>query len=203
MATTSRPNALGPAFADPVIDAQLSFREILAALAEPGTMRRLKAEITPPDGLAPAATIALLVLADHETPVWLPPASTEAARYLLFHTGAARAESPGCARFAIVDGSSEGPPLAAFDPGDDRYPDRSATVVVQCTALSGGAPVVLQGPGIRDRRRVSPTGLRAEFWSEVAANTTRYPLGIDLLLVSGRDIIGLPRSTRVTAAEGR
>ncbi len=109
---------------------------------------------------------------------------------------------------AAVDGR-EMPPLTAFNPGDDCYPDRSATVIVQCASLDGGDAVDLEGPGILGVRRVAPSGVGPSFWNELAANAVRYPLGVDVILASNREILCLPRSTRVVAsssarlAEGR
>lgn len=191
----------GRGFRDPVMDAQRCFRRILAAMAEPGTVHALDADIDAPPGLAPAAAILLLVLADHETPLWLEPGHAAAAPFLCFHTGARLAELPVRARFAVVDASAS-VPLTAFDQGDERYPDRSATVIVHCPSLTGGAAVELAGPGIRGRRPVAPLGVDAHFWSEFGANGARYPLGVDLVLVAGHRIMCLPRSTRVVDAHG-
>jgi alpha-D-ribose 1-methylphosphonate 5-triphosphate synthase subunit PhnH len=195
MARTSCHIARG--FADPVRDSQRNFRHILAALSQPGTVKSLDVDIDPPDRLALAASIILLVLTDHDTPLWMPPQMAHAAAYIRFHTGAQMAPAPDLARFAVIDGGIPSPDLSIFDAGNDRYPDRSATVIVQCAALSGGPAVTLVGPGIDGRCAIAPRGLHPRFWSEVTVNARRYPLGIDLILASGRDIIGLPRSTSV------
>lgn len=196
MATIGHHIAQG--FADPVRDSQRNFRRILAALSQPGSVVSLDVDIDPPDRLALAASIVLLVLTDHDTPLWMPSHLVHAAAYIRFYTGAQMASAPDLARFAVIDGGMPSPDLSAFDAGNDRYPDRSATVIVQCVALSGGPTVTLVGPGIDGECTIAPRGLHPRFWSEVAINARRYPLGIDLFLASGRDIIGLPRSTRVT-----
>lgn len=191
------PHAMGAVrgFADPVHDVQQSFRAVLGAMAEPGVTRRLEAIVAPPAGLPVGAFIALLTLVDFETPVWLPPACPQAAiDALRFHTGAPIVSAASEARFAVIDGAAAAPPITAFDPGDDRYPDRSATLLVLCTGLDGGNHVTLTGPGIKRERRIAPAGLRPGFWDEVASNNARYPLGVDLLLMAGREIMGLPRS---------
>lgn len=193
---------LGRGFAEPVLDAQRSFRVLLAAMSEPGTLHMMSSDIEPPVGLVPAAAIALLTLADQDTPVWLAPAITAASGYVRFHCGAPMAEAPGTARFAVIDGALTEPSLSAFDPGLDRYPDQAATVIVQCARLTGGAKVCLRGPGIRDTRTIAPDGLRAGFWQEVAANNARHPLGVDLILIAGTNLMALPRSTEVQPREG-
>jgi alpha-D-ribose 1-methylphosphonate 5-triphosphate synthase subunit PhnH len=188
---------LGKGFSDPVLGAQRCFRSILTAMSEPGLRQSLSEAIEPPPGLTPAAAMLLLTLADHETPVWLAPHWRGAASFVRFHCGAPVVEAPHLARFALLDGASAEPAIAAFDGGDDRYPDRSATLFVQCSALDGGEPVVLSGPGIRTNRQIRPAGLHAGFWHEAQANSERYPLGVDLILAAGDAILAVPRSTRI------
>lgn len=187
---------IGRGFVDPVMDAQRCFRSILTAMAEPGTVHTLFADLVPPSCLTPAAAMSLLTLADHETPVWLGDGLADAADFVRFHTASPLVSVPTGARFAVINGAAM-PLLATFDQGEDRYPDRSATLIVQCTALDGGTPVEIEGPGIRGQRAVAPRGVGADFWSDVAQNASRYPLGVDLMLVCGHELLCLPRSTRV------
>ena len=189
-------------FSDPVHQSQAAFRALLAALSEPGTIQVLPGAVAAPEGLCAAAATALLTLADYETPLWLPPALRDGAAgaWLRFHCGASLADVPAEASFAVVGGDDTAPALADFAPGTDLFPDRSATVIVQCAALEGGESVLLFGPGIETRREIAPRGLRPGFWAEVTANAALYPLGIDIILASGEAVIGLPRSTLVTEA---
>lgn len=194
---------IGRGFDDAVSGSQCAFRALMAAIAEPGRPVSLATPIEAPAGLARAAAVVLLTMADHETPIWLAPALGVAVEnYIRFHCASPLVAHPREARFAVLDGSEAGPALAAFDPGEDRYPDRSATVIVQCTAWNGGAPASLSGPGIRGARVIAPSGLRPGFWREVGASGARYPLGIDLLLVVGGEVLGLPRSVQVTRIGG-
>ena len=199
-----RASSLGRGFPEPVFDSQQSFRALLAAMSEPGTLQRLTAAIEPPAGLSQAATNVLLTLADQDTPIWFAPSvDGTGAGYVRFHCGAPITVSPEDARLAVIDGATPDACLSAFDAGDDRYPDRSATVIVQCAQLTGGPAVSLSGPGIRGLRNISPSGLRAGFWEEIAANNARYPMGVDLVLVAGADIMALPRSTAALEQERR
>jgi alpha-D-ribose 1-methylphosphonate 5-triphosphate synthase subunit PhnH len=189
-----------PAFADPVFDAQSTFRVIMTAMANPGRILDL------PD-LLPAFTAgergvaaALLTLADFETPLWLPPHLRDSAlgRAIRFHTGAPMVE-PRAATFAVLSGEGEEPPLEAFSIGDDRYPDRSATILRVCESLTAPGDVRLSGPGIPGSRtlRVTGPGIDGGFWRALAANHALYPVGVDVLLVCGLRVVGLPRSCRV------
>ncbi|HEV2508532.1 phosphonate C-P lyase system protein PhnH [Bosea sp. (in: a-proteobacteria)] len=192
-------NQIHTGFADPVFQSQSAFRALLAALSEPGLACDLGDASVPPAGLEAATAIALLTLADYETPIWLPAALRDgpAGAWLRFHCGAALVDDPARAAFAVIDGAATEPKLSAFNAGDDQFPDRSTTVLVQCAGFEGGEAVTLEGPGIPGRRSIAPTGLRPGFWAEVEDNAAVYPLGVDLLLVQGAQVLGLPRSTQI------
>lgn len=193
---------IGAGFADPVFQSQGAFRALLAALSEPGLACELGDAVVPPPGLEPATAVALLTLADYETPIWLPAALRDgpAGAWLRFHCGAALVDAPARAAFAVIDSAEAEPKFAGFNAGDDQFPDRSTTVLVQCAGLTGGKAVTLEGPGIPGRRSIAPAGLRPGFWTEVADNAALYPLGVDLLLVHGPQVLGLPRSTQIVEA---
>ncbi len=197
MIANAAQNNPGTGFTDPVFQSQAAFRAVLAALAEPGTIHRLDTGFAGPEGLEPASAIVLLTLADFETPVWLdePRRAGQAALWLRFHATVPLVTIPEAAGFAVLSGACDAPRLDAFHPGTDLYPDRAATLLIECDALEGGEPVELSGPGIPDRRRISPKGLRAGFWDEIRANHAHYPLGVDVVLVCGHAIMGLPRSS--------
>lgn len=182
--------------ADLVHEAQAAFRIILDAFSNPGQVFELPAGLDVP---APelATSIILLVLTDFETPLWLPPAwaSGRQGAFFRFHAGAPLVTAPHEAAFAVLTVGPEEPAIGAFNQGEDRYPDRSTTIIVQCAALAGGQIVTLSGPGIESHREISPVGLPADFWAERGLNHARYPLGTDVILTAGREIIGLPRTT--------
>jgi alpha-D-ribose 1-methylphosphonate 5-triphosphate synthase subunit PhnH len=199
MSVPTTTNQIAPAFTDPVRQAQSSFRGILAAMAEPGTIHDVGAGIHPPSGFHAATTAVLLTLADRDTRVWIDPTlGNDASAYLRFHTGAPTADSRETSQLAAVGGRYTG--FDAFNAGSDSFPDASTTVVVQCASLIGGAPIALSGPGINGQRMISPAGVHAGFWDEIAQNSKAYPRGVDVLLVAHSTLIGLPRSTRVTSS---
>lgn len=189
-----------PAFADPMRQSQAVFRLVMEAMARPGTMADLPVEFDPPQGLAPAAAAVALTLFDFETPVWIDPslAETEAATWLRFHCGCPLTDQADKAAFAVVTDRVKAPPLAAFDQGDAKYPDRSTTLVLQVAALSGGDPVVLSGPGVKGQIEIAPAGLPEGFWDQIQTNNAQFQFGVDVLLVAGASLIALPRSSRVT-----
>lgn len=190
---------LQPAFADPVLDAQRSFRAALKALANPGQAQALGTAHVPPalPGLGAASHALCLALLDLDTPLWLAPAfDTPAIRAnLSLHCGCPITQARGEARFALLDASCL-EDLSGFATGDDRAPDLSCTLLVQLQALAGGAANTWAGPGIRDHRRAE-LPVPALFWAE-RATRNHFPRGLDVLFLAARHLVGLPRSTRVT-----
>ncbi|MDN7673409.1 phosphonate C-P lyase system protein PhnH [Burkholderia oklahomensis] len=201
-APSSRPASSGlqPAFADPVRGAQSTFRAALAALAHPGRIRTLGAEQAcgVPDGLSPAMTALLLALADADAPLWLPAAADDGIRrFLRFHNACAFADAPAHATFAAVPAGHATPKLADCAQGDPAYPDRSTTLLIEVDALGEGDAVTLRGPGIENEQALAVNGLPDGFWTQWRVSHERFPLGVDVLLVCGHTLCGLPRTTVV------
>jgi alpha-D-ribose 1-methylphosphonate 5-triphosphate synthase subunit PhnH len=190
---------VGGGFADPVLGSQAVFRECLTALARPGTIVHLPGAATPPGGLCRAAAAVALALLDQDTRVWLSRSLGASAPSLRFHTGCAVVSDPSTADFAIVAAPRELPPLAAFSAGTEEYPDRSTTVIVQVDALAPAGPWRLSGPGVRGKTSLEAAGLGDEFVREWAANRSRFPRGVDVLLAAGAQACGLPRTTAIEA----
>jgi alpha-D-ribose 1-methylphosphonate 5-triphosphate synthase subunit PhnH len=145
----------------------------------------------PPAPVSPAAGVVLLTLCDSETPLWLAPGhdTAEIRDWVSFHTGAPLA-APGEAAFAL-GGWPALQPLDAYRVGRPDYPDRSATLIVECDRLEP-AGARLTGPGIRRAALLS--------LPEVAAfrrNAALFPLGLDFFFTAGDRLAALPRTTRV------
>jgi alpha-D-ribose 1-methylphosphonate 5-triphosphate synthase subunit PhnH len=187
-----------PGFADPVLDSTRTFRALMNAMANPGTQHALDAGVPSFTGIDAASIAVLLALADGDTPVWLAPVlDARLAPYLRFHCGCPIVAAPGEAAFGLVAITDDAMQAFGFGTGTDEYPDRSATVLIQVPALTGGTPVVLEGPGINGERLFAPQ-LPAAFWGGWRRNAALYPRGIDVMLVAGGAVAGLPRSTHVT-----
>ncbi|MFC5740438.1 phosphonate C-P lyase system protein PhnH [Dyella tabacisoli] len=184
------------AFADPVFDSQRNFRELLQAMARPMQPRELPLLPPSPAPIAPAAMAVLLTLCDTTTAVWLQQPNEEAAQHLRFHTGTRLVEKPAEADFALISEPASMPPLEAFAHGDMRYPDRSASLIVQVAGFRTDAGARFTGPGIRDSAQLSIDGLPQRFWQQRAAMAALLPLGIDVYFVSANHVAALPRTTR-------
>jgi alpha-D-ribose 1-methylphosphonate 5-triphosphate synthase subunit PhnH len=179
-------------FTDAPIQSARAFREILEAMARPGTIHQVSGA-RPPAPLSVAAGAALLVLTDPTTRLHLAGAADCAAvrDWVAFHIG-----SPLCgaeeADFAV--GAWEAlQPVSRFRIGQPDYPDRSATLIIECDQLVNHGPA-LTGPGIE-----TATWLNVPETAAFRANRAMFPLGFDTLFTAGNRIAGLPRSTHVEA----
>ncbi|RWJ43150.1 phosphonate C-P lyase system protein PhnH [Mesorhizobium sp.] len=192
---------LKPGLADPIFDAQSVFRAALLANAYPGRAITLDRTLDAPQPLNSSTGLLCLALMDFETPVWLdqPTAASAVPNWLRFHCGLPIAAEPAVARFALTTDTANIPRLHHFHPGELQYPDRSATVIIQLPALTGGPETKWTGPGIRKSATVSLAGLPSWFWSDWDLNAEYYPLGVDVFLTSGNALIALPRTIKVEA----
>lgn len=189
-------DGLAGGFEDPVFDAQACFRAVLDAMARPGRIATLPIRLTPPAPLSPAAAAMCLTLLDHDTPLWRDPAAAgeAVAAFLRFHTGAPLASASDAAAFALIADAAAMPPLSAFDTGDDAYPDRAATLIVEVAGLGVGDRFALEGPGIDGKGELAVVGLPPRFWAERERLTPIFPRGIDVVLTHGEQIAALPRT---------
>lgn len=192
------------AFADPVHDAQRTFRAVMNAMARPGTIHAVAGLVAAPAPLSPVAAAVAVALADYETPLWLDAplvAMPNVPAYLTFHTGAKIVAAPSQAAFALCSDPGVMPDLAGFAIGTDVYPDRSTTLILQVASLTDGHRLRLEGPGIKGHATLAVAGLPADIVARLAANHALFPRGVDLVLAGPGGVAALPRTTRVTVTE--
>jgi alpha-D-ribose 1-methylphosphonate 5-triphosphate synthase subunit PhnH len=195
--------ALAPGFADPVFDAQAVFRVALIALSRPGIPRDLPGLVDPPAPLTPGLAALALALADGDAPLWLDAslsASAAVTRYLRFHTGARLVENPAEAAFALIANPAALPAFDAFAWGSDEYPDRSTTLLIAVEQLSPADDtdgIQLEGPGVNGRVAFSAAPLPPGFAASLRVNNGLFPRGLDCLLVSAGQVLGIPRSSKI------
>jgi alpha-D-ribose 1-methylphosphonate 5-triphosphate synthase subunit PhnH len=185
------------AFAHPVFDSQRNFRELLQAMARPAAPRAVPVLAAAPAPILPATMAVLLTLCDADTAVWLQQPNDEVASHLRFHAGVRLVQEPADADFALITAPSSMPPLSLFAHGELRYPDRSATLIVQVDGFDDNVGRRFAGPGIRDVEQLAIEGLPTGFWQQRAAMSAQLPLGVDLIFISGERMVALPRTTRV------
>ena len=185
-----------PGFADPVGQAQASFRAVLEAMARPGTLVPAGQGLVPPAPLDPATGAVLLTLVDHDTLLWLDAAAAAARDWIAFHCGAGFTNVSAQADFALALALPE---LASLSPGTHEQPESGATLILQVGSLTEGARFRLRGPGLRASSTLAVSGLPADFVAIWQRNRGGFPLGVDLVLCAGGTLAALPRSVTVEA----
>lgn len=191
---------LMPGLADPVHDAQRSFRAVLTALSRPGlpqTLGRPIGGLT----LGPAMAHLLLTLTDEDTAVWWQQPDDALAHWLRFHTGAGAAQRPVDASFAVVTDALALPPLDHFSMGTAAAPEHSTTLLIALPSFDAGPALQAHGPGIQHRHTLRLDGLPTQFWPQWQANHAAFPQGVDVVFTCGDRVVGLPRTTRIGRLE--
>lgn len=192
------------AFTDAVHDSQFCFRRLLKAMSEPGTLVELD-RCNGFGSMMPATSQVLLALADNSTSLWMSQAFSQdsaATQNIHFHIGASINAAPEKASFAAI-AKLDLPALnvedLAFNTGNEEYPDRSTTVVIETDSLSSGQRFKLSGPGIQGEQHIRLGNLPAVLKNKLLTQGEIFPLGLDYIFVSGEQVVAIPRSTSVEA----
>jgi alpha-D-ribose 1-methylphosphonate 5-triphosphate synthase subunit PhnH len=188
------------AFADPTRQTQRAFRAILEALARPTRGFAITGPTAPPAPLCSAAAAVALTVCDEDTPVWLDTGlggDGTVAAWFAFYTGAPVIADPTRAGFVFATRFELLPPLAQLAAGTHEQPHESATVVLDVAGQHGGPHLRASGPGIDAAVEFAAPWAPPDFVDVWRHNTERFPLGVDLLLVEGMQVRGLPRTTRL------
>ncbi|MFT5719773.1 MAG: alpha-D-ribose 1-methylphosphonate 5-triphosphate synthase subunit PhnH [Motiliproteus sp.] len=194
-------------FAEPVTDSQRTFRRLLKAMSEPGTMVNLSS----PEALAGlySSTFAICqALLDKQTPLWLAPEFSSAAirRNLHFHTGMPITDEPADALFAVAS-PDEITAMSAFSIGSSEYPETGCTLILQVSSVAAASatesstslPTTLRlsGPGIATEKLICIADLNAVLIDYLTERPDAFPLGIDLIFVAEQALVCIPRTTQV------
>lgn len=165
---------------------QRAFRALLQALAYPGRPVPLPTR-------TPREALRLLgeTLVDEGVGVHAPPWLRGALKGV-----GVREAPPERAGLVFLEGF--GPEVLDLLPrlarGTPLEPEGGATLFLP-VRLDRGGRVALRGPGIPGERPLQ-ADLPPEFWRTRAA-LLDYPLGWELFLTDGRQVVGLPRTTEV------
>jgi alpha-D-ribose 1-methylphosphonate 5-triphosphate synthase subunit PhnH len=190
------------AFADPARDAQRTFRAVLGALAHPARSYPLAGPAELPAALGRGLAAVALTLLDEACTVWLGGAlarDADVLAWLAFHTGARPADAVAAADFVIAAPGAL-PPLESLKLGTDEAPHLSAVAVADIRGCAGPARFIARGPGIDTAATLAAPWAPDGFADAWRRNTENFPRGVDLLLVDEDTVTGLPRTTRLTAA---
>lgn len=173
-----------------------TFLALMNSLSRPGQIHELPVHLLEAaEDTSAACRLIAEALLDLETTFFTPDANLG---NVLAQTGAraASAEQAAYQFYPRLPGDADLRAVAAATTGDYLYPDRAATIVAGCR-LGSGQRLRLRGPGIPGTCELLVDGLPAEFWP-LRQQRMRYPLGWDLFLTDGRQVVGLPRTTTIS-----
>ena len=192
-------------FADKVLSAQSTFRSVMDAMARPGSLQRIVADVGAPTSMMRGTAAIALTLFDHDTPIWLDrtmAATSDVAKWLKFHSGAPVIADSSVCSFALVGLGNEMPALDRFSLGSNEYPDRSTTLILQVESLTEGRGYELCGPGIDGTAILQASIEPADLFEQLAVNAKLFPRGLDVVLVHDDAVVAIPRSTRLVGKGG-
>ena len=192
-------------FADKVLSAQSTFRSVMDAMARPGSVQRISAVSGTPATMMRGTAAIALTLFDHDTPIWLDEgmsATSDAAKWLKFHTSAPVITDASVSSFALIGDPKNLPALDRFAFGSNEYPDRSTTLILQVESLNEGPAFELRGPGIDGTAILRASIEPHDLFDRLAINVGLFPRGVDVVLVHDDAIVAIPRTTRLTGRGG-
>lgn len=165
---------------------QAAFRQLLDAFSYPGRVVELESPGT--DALA----LVLATLIDGSTTLADPHGlvSADDCRRL-----GAMPAAPERAQFVVLPADCS----PAFRPalGTLESPEGGATLILRVDAFGTQDDLRLSGPGIEGETHLSIRGIDPAWWALRSSWNAAFPLGVDLILVAARQVVALPRTTRV------
>lgn len=179
-------------------DSQIIFRQVLAAMANPGTITDINIDLCTPKSLDPAAGAILLALLDFETPLWSDlDNNSEDIQWLKFHTGAPYTYIKNNALFGLCHEYDTLELPDTFNCGDIESPHESTTLIIQTRGINKKKNLCLTGPGIKNQTFLELKGIKQSFFNKRAEIFKDYPLGIDMIFVCATSFVAIPRTTKL------
>lgn len=167
---------------------QRSYRVLLAALAEPGTVHRLSG----PDPILAGP----LTLADYTAPLAALTADAQPTVEEVARVTGSTVTPPERARLALALSEPSPAQLARLHVGTPLAPHTATLLFQRVPDLDTGTALRLSGPGVPGNRTMTvPVG---HGFVDKRNELCRYPLGFDVFFVAddGR-VAGVPRSSRI------
>ncbi|PAQ15778.1 phosphonate C-P lyase system protein PhnH [Bacillaceae bacterium SAOS 7] len=188
---------------DRIHDIQAIYREVLDAMARPGSIHSIEAQASKEEVISGCyvGTLALAkTLIDTEVTYYLPVAHAELNQLFYQHTHAKQAELREADFLFILRQGNDGElreSLLNAKRGTLTDPHQSATIIVEVDQLFSKGDLLLSGPGIETEVEIAIHG--SEEWLEVRAEVnSEYPLGIDLIFIdANQQIVCIPRTTQM------
>ena len=188
-------------FTDASHGSQSVFRTLLNAFSYPGKPMEMPLDCGLPSVGQAAASATLLSLLDSDITVWLSQSfnNSNTANWLRFHTGCKLVQDIRDAKFIWIAFGDPLPELSNLSIGTDEYPDESATCILETEGFHTETKEwILKGPGINGEQSIKVFGLSDKFIEQWTANHKIFPRGIDVILTSTNQIVGLPRTTHIS-----
>lgn len=171
---------------------QRLFRTLMKAFSYPGRCYHL------PPGLQPqkAVMAILATLADAEVSVADCAQQLDALDQQRL---GAPVVDPSEARFVVA--AAERAPDFTPSIGSLESPELSATLLLPVkalgTALAQGLQLSLTGAGVQGQRSLAVAGLHPDWLTSRQRWNQSFPMGVELLLCDGMQLVALPRTTRI------
>lgn len=159
-----------------------TYEALMWALSRPGLPRELP---------LPGQEALIETLIDRECAVY----SDDDTLAAVAQRSGAELVAPEAADHLFLTAAPDPALLGRLRQGSDMYPEGGATVILPAH-LGAGDALRLTGPGVDGAVVVTVTGLPAAFW-QARKLAMRYPMGFEIFLLDGDQVIGLPRSTMI------
>lgn len=185
-------------FASEVFDSQMVFRQVLNAMANPGTIMDIGIDLCTPGIIHPASGAILLSLLDFETPLWSDLGNnSKDIQWINFHTGTPYTYIKDKSLFALCSDCDNLEDPEFFNQGTIESPHQSTTLIIQTKGIDNRESIRLTGPGIKTQAFLRLQGVKEIFLNQRAEIFKNYPLGIDMIFVCDSTFAAIPRTSRL------
>jgi alpha-D-ribose 1-methylphosphonate 5-triphosphate synthase subunit PhnH len=184
--TMNNPALASTSVWDPTIP-QVAFRQLAQVFSRPGTIHALSHAALP---LVPATLLdAATSLSDAQSLLEKPDrdrlgtvlTTPENAHFVLARADIAPDFTPAL--------------------GTLESPEQGATLLLVVQSLREGQALTLTGPGIQGQREIRLRGMDVRWLKAREDWNGAFPLGIDMLLLAGNEVMALPRTTLIKGVE--
>jgi alpha-D-ribose 1-methylphosphonate 5-triphosphate synthase subunit PhnH len=198
MASENDAGALTPAFENPELGSEQTFRAILEAMVQPGLLVKINHNLSISDSVNTASAAVCLTLLNAQTLLWsdLDWGST-AISWFEFHCRCSVVTEPCMAHFALITQPTSMPLLDDFKIGEDKHPASAATLIIQVEGFNDPNVKILGGPGIKSATPFAPAGVPKNFWEQWQLQAALFPLGVDIFFTCNDILAALPRTTQI------
>jgi alpha-D-ribose 1-methylphosphonate 5-triphosphate synthase subunit PhnH len=176
-----------------------TFQAVCNAMFNPGKRIYVNNEFDTPKELNLAAAASCEILLDNRTLFWTDLFWNSATiTWLQFHSGCTLVSEPCMATCALITRPTQMPPLNHFRIGDNKSPANAATLIIQVDDIYINQGKKLAGPGIKKPVKLSPKGMPHDFWQQWQAQSSQYPLGVDIFFACEDALVALPKTTLIS-----